>query len=135
AQLANDAFAAPRTIRVGGRVVQNNVLASAEPNEPRHARAKAAHSLWFKFKAPATGRFQLSTEASSFDTRLAVYRGNALSSLKGVGSNDDASNRTVSSRLTFKATKGTVYRIALDGVKTRVSTGIGDAVLSLKRPG
>ena len=133
ANYPNDAFAAARSIRVGRRVVENNELATAERGEPRHARLRAQHSLWFRFRAPATGRFRLSTEGSSFDTRIAVYRGGALGSLRRVASNDDASARTVSSRLTFRATRGTTYRIALDGTRSGVSSGQGDAVLTLSR--
>src|SRR4051812_340641 len=67
---ANDAFASARGLRVGKRAIQSTA-------EPRHAGRPAAKSLWSSFRAPRTGRFLLTTEASSFDTPAAVYRGTA----------------------------------------------------------
>jgi hypothetical protein len=130
---ANDAFASARSLRVGKGAIQSTALASAEANEPRHAGRPAAKSLWFRFRAPRTGRYRLTTEASSFDTLLAVYRGNSLTDLHKVAANDDANGRTVSSGLTFRATKGVVYRIALDGFKSSHAGGSGDGVLTLTR--
>jgi hypothetical protein len=130
---ANDAFASARSLRVGKRAIQSTELASAEANEPRHAGRPATKSLWFRFRAPRTGRFRLTTEASSFDTLLAVYRGNSLTGLHKVAANDDANKRTVSSGLTFRATKGVVYRIALDGFKSSHAGGSGDGVVTLNR--
>ena len=127
----NDDFSSAAPIR--RRVVQNNEVATAERGEPRHTGIRATRSLWYRFRAPASGTFQLSTEGSSFDTRVAVYRGGAISSLRRVASNDNASRRTVSSRVRFGARRGVTYRIAVDGKRSRISAGLGDVVLTVSR--
>ena len=133
AAFPNDAFARPRSLRVGGRIVQSNELATAEAGEPANAGAPAAQSLWFKFRPRRTGRVRLATEGSSFDTRIGVYRGTAVARLQRVASNDDATRRTVSSAVVFRARRGLTYRIAVDGIESRNAAGAGDVVLTLAR--
>jgi hypothetical protein len=54
------------------------------------------------------------TIGSRFDTLLAVYTGNSVSSLAPVASdNDSGPNR--SSRVVFNAVAGTSYRLTIDG--------------------
>jgi outer membrane protein assembly factor BamB len=57
------------------------------------------------------------TQDSNFDTVLAVYQGNTLSTLVEVASNDDTEHAAFKwkSRLNFNATAGTTYSIAVDG--------------------
>ncbi len=66
--------------------------------------------------APSNGKVIAHTEGSDFDTLLAVYRGGTLSSLLPVASDDD-SGQGLSSWLSFRATAGTSYQIALDGYR------------------
>ena len=133
AAFPNDAFARPRSLRLGGRRVLRNQIATAEAGEPANAGAPAAQSLWFKFLPRRTGRVRLATEGSSFDTRIGVYRGTAVASLQRVASNDDATRRTVSSAVVFRARRGITYRIAVDGIESRNAAGAGDVVLTLAR--
>src|SRR5262249_30122891 len=49
-----------------------------------------------------------------FDTLLGVYTGSAVNSLTAVASNDDFGSGTTS-QVTFAATAGTTYYIAVDG--------------------
>jgi hypothetical protein len=90
-------------------------LGTKEAGEPNHAGNAGGKSVWYRWVAPATGTFTLSTEGSDFDTLLAVYTGTAVGSLTAVASNDDESASILTSRLTFSATSGVTYRIALDG--------------------
>jgi hypothetical protein len=46
---------------------------------------------------------------------LAVYTGAAVNALSQVAANDDEAQGVVTSRVSFNATSGTTYRIAIDG--------------------
>jgi hypothetical protein len=88
-----------------------NAEATAQAGEPSHAPpASPAHSLWWTWTAPASGSFILDAENSYFATALAVYTGTALGSLTRVADNSMNGNQ-----MTFSATAGTAYQIAVDG--------------------
>ena len=112
---ANDAFAA-RKVLAGTTFTTNavSVNATAEAGEPAHAGRTAAKSLWWSWTAPASGRMVIHTAGSNFDTVLAVYTGTVLAALTPVAGNDDAPG-TATSAVTFAATGGTTYQIAVDG--------------------
>ncbi len=93
----------------------SNATATAEPGEPAHAGSAALHSVWWNYLALATGRVEIETYGSSFDTRLAVYTGNAPGALTLVAENDDHSVDVPQSRVVIDVTAGTVYRVAVDG--------------------
>lgn len=99
---------------VTAQITTTNLGASAEPNEPIHAGNGPAVSIWWKWTAPASGSVEISTHGSSIDTLLAVYSGTSLGTLTAVASNDDADGQ-LTSRVTFNATAGTTYNIAVDG--------------------
>jgi len=90
-------------------------LGTKEAGEPNHAGNAGGKSVWYRWTATATGPVTVSTEGSDFDTLLAVYTGTAVNGLAPVASNDDADVGILTSRLTFSATNGTIYRIAVDG--------------------
>lgn len=114
-QLTNDAFASRQTLTGNSGTVQGtNACASAEANEPPHAGQAAQHSLWFTWTPTVSGPVVFNTLGSNFDTVLAVYTGNSLGSLVEVASNDNSGSAQTSS-LTFNATPGVQYQIALDG--------------------
>lgn len=111
----NDAFAQPLTLSEDtSERIGDARSATAEAGEPAHAGVAAAHSVWFTYTAPATRTVSFDTCGSLFDTRVAVYTGATLGALVPVASDDDSSCGT-SSRVTFAATAGTTYRIAVDG--------------------
>ncbi len=114
---ANDDFASATTFTVGSAspLTGTNVGAGKETGEPNHAGFNGGRSVWWRFTAPTNGTMTLSTQGSEFDTLLAVYTGTAVGSLTTVGANDDFSSPERWSRLTFTATAGTTYRIAVDG--------------------
>jgi hypothetical protein len=93
----------------------SNLGATKEPGEPAHAGNAGGKSLWWSWTTPAEGTVTLDTVGSSFDTLLAVYTGEAASNLVSVAASDDMPWYTVTSRLDFFATLGTVYRICVDG--------------------
>jgi subtilisin-like proprotein convertase family protein len=112
---ANDAFALPLTLTgPSGTVRGSNLGATREAGEPAHANNPGGRSVWFVWQAPAEGPYVFDTFGTAFDTVLGVYRGDALSGLIEVAASDDAAG-TPQSSVTFLATTGTTYRIAVDG--------------------
>jgi uncharacterized repeat protein (TIGR01451 family) len=116
ARPANDAFASRVTLSgTGGTATGTSLLATEEAGEPSHGGSGGAHSVWWKWTAPAAGQVTLATAGSGFDTLLAVYTGSAVASLTNVAGNDNASGATTASSLLFEAQSGTQYQIAVDG--------------------
>jgi hypothetical protein len=111
----NNPFATPRVIAGStGRTTATNVGATKETGEPIVAGNAGGKSIWFSWRAPATGRWTFGTQGSSFDTLLGVYTGTAVNALRLVGSNDNVFGTTTSA-VSFNATAGTTYRIVVDG--------------------
>ena len=74
--LANDSYAAAAALDgTTGTVTGGNNGATKEAGEPAVAGNPGGASVWWKFKAPATGRLTLSTAGSGLNTLLGVYRG------------------------------------------------------------
>src|SRR6185503_12736521 len=116
---ANDAFADRITVTGShfNNVSGDNTGATREPNEPFHADVLGGKSVWWSWTAPASGGVTLTTGGSVIDTALGVYTGNSLANLVLVAGNDEdpLSSVGLESRVTFNATSGTTYQIAVDG--------------------
>jgi alpha-tubulin suppressor-like RCC1 family protein len=114
----SDAFAgAPALAGANGAVFGTTAGATGEAGEPNHAGSSGAlNSVWCRWTAPASGSVTFDTTGSSFDTTLAVYTGGAVNALTQVAANNNIAAGNTRSRVTFAATAGTVYRIAIDGV-------------------
>ncbi len=113
----NDHFAAATLLAgANGRATGTNHTATRETGEPDHAGNPGVGSVWWTWTAPANGTYRWSTAGSTFDTLLAVYTGGAVATLTEVASNDESPNiGDNTSELSFAATAGTTYRIAVDG--------------------
>jgi hypothetical protein len=112
----NDNFAAAATLTgTSTSVSGTNLNATKEVNEPSHAGNAGGKSVWWTWTAPSSGNAVIDTNGSSFDTLLAAYTGTAVSSLTQIAADND-SGPNLTSRVTFAATAGVVYRIAVDGV-------------------
>ncbi|HKS38179.1 MAG TPA: immunoglobulin domain-containing protein, partial [Verrucomicrobiae bacterium] len=124
---------------IGGNVGTgrgNNTGATKQPGEPNHARKPGTNSVWVTWTPPLGGLLggvaYFDTAGSSFDTIIAVYRGDNVTNLTLVAANDDSvecGDETRSyhtSSVRFKVELGAVYRIAVDGV----AGAKGDIVLS-----
>lgn len=112
----NDNFASPRFLPgPNGTVSASNVAATKESGEPNHAGNAGGRSVWYTWTAPAPGPVTFHTRGSSFDTLLAVYHGGSVGGLTLVAASDDISPTVRQSSVTFTATAGMVYRIAVDG--------------------
>lgn len=114
---SNDLFANRAVVSgLNASAVGFNVLATKEPLEPNHAGNTGGKSLWWTSTAPASGAASVTTIGSSFNTVLAVYTGTALGSLSLVAANDNDPYGDFTSLVSFTATAGTTYQIAVDGV-------------------
>ena len=83
--------------------------------QPRHAGASLPlASAWWSWTAPTDGQVTVSTLGSDFDTTLAAYTGTSLENLTEVAANDDFQG-VVTSQISFAASRGTDYAIAVDG--------------------
>ena len=101
--------------------------ATKEPGEPNHAKNSGGNSVWFKWTAPADGRYTANTAFSVWDhpnTLLAVYTGTRVDQLTLVAENDDSPpdrlrrGDTTAEKLSwllFDAIAGTTYYFAVDG--------------------
>jgi hypothetical protein len=111
---ANDYFAQGTSIAGdGGAVAGDNWYATQEVGEPEHGGLGGA-SVWYRWTAPSTGPATFDVCTSYFDTLLAVYTGDSVGGLTRVVQNDDDCGYGAS-RVSFQATAGVVYNIALDG--------------------
>jgi hypothetical protein len=111
----NDNFADRYLINgLSGQTTGTNINSTSEPGEPIHARSGGGRSVWWEWVAPQSGFAEITTFGSNYDTVLAVYTGNTVSSLTEIASNDDYGG-TRQSRVGFNANSGNSYKIAVDG--------------------
>ncbi len=126
----NDNFANAQALLGGFSSVSGNTAnATKQGGEPNHAGNVGGHSIWYTWTAPSTKAVTIDTINSSFNTLLAVYTGSSLSGLTLVTSNDDIAAGNPRSRVTFNATAGTTYSIAVDGF----NGASGNVVLTLNQ--
>ena len=128
---SNDMFASATVISGSSlSIAGSTVNATKQSGEPSHAGNSGGHSIWYTWVAPASGTATITTAGSSFDTLLAVYTGSSVSALSTKASNDDASRTTLTSKVSVKVTKGTTYRIAIDGY----AGASGSTLLNISAP-
>lgn len=131
APIPNDAFASAVLLEgTEGSVTGGNTTATKQAGEPAVAGDTGGASIWYRFKAPATGKLQLSTKGSTFDTLLGLYRGASVSSLKKVATNDNANKAKVWSAVTAEVERGKTYYVVIDGRRIGGGADQGTAALS-----
>ncbi|HEY3024869.1 MAG TPA: NF038122 family metalloprotease [Pyrinomonadaceae bacterium] len=127
----NDNFANARVI-VGctGSVSGTDLNATKEIGEPNHSPDNngGTHSVWYQWQSPSSGSVTFTTAGSGYDTVLGIYSGTSVNTLTLIGKNDDIPDvpgqpHQVTSSVTFPASAGTVYRIAVDGYNNGGSGG------------
>ena len=115
----NNDFASPQLINgCSGSVTGTNVGANKEIGEPSHDPLGDAGggSVWYQWTAVTSTSVTITTAGSDYDTMLGVYTGNAVGGLTTIAKNDDVElGEITTSTVTFTATAGTVYKIAVDG--------------------
>lgn len=94
---------------------RSNAGYSAElPDEPDHANGAPARSVWYQWTSTVGGTAVVDTLGSALDTRLAVYQGSSLKTLRPVAANDDDAGRKTS-KVSFGLRARDTYWIAVDG--------------------
>ncbi len=122
---ANDNFASAQTIGgTSGSATGSNTWATLESGEPAHAGVTGGASVWYRWRAPADGSATVTTTGSAFDTVLAAYTGISVTALSSIAANNDA-NGTKQSQITFRATSGTTYNIAVAGYGSGAAAATG----------
>jgi hypothetical protein len=104
----NDEFA-DRSLLIGENATAtgSNVGSSSEIGEP------GQRTIWWKWTAPSTGAFTITTLGSTFPTWLAIYTGNSIENLRFITDNLYYTNENA--RLTIKAEAGVEYQIQVSG--------------------
>lgn len=102
----------------------SNVEATPEVGEPEHAGKEGGVSVWYSWTPSQNGTAEVNTCESSagLDTLLAVYTASGavppFSNLAEVAGSDDSDvcgGFSLASRVSFDASAGTTYYIAVDG--------------------
>lgn len=110
---ANDAFANDEVLSgTFPFAVGENWGATKEAGEPSHAGDKGGASTWYSWTAPRAG-VVFGFACASFESLFGVYTGGAVSALAPVTSLKTAEFEC--EELSFFASAGTTYRIAVDG--------------------
>lgn len=99
----NDLFAAAQRISTWhGLILGSTAFATSEHRE------RARRSVWFTWRAPASGRLALE---AGLGTEVSIYTGTSVSALQPVAAG--------AASVTFTASRGTRYQIAVDGIRTK----------------
>ena len=120
---ANDNFASAASLTGSSAIASGtNVNATKEIGEPNHGGDAGGKSVWWNWTAPSSGNVVIDTNGSSFDTLLGVYTGSAVNALTTIASDNNSGSNGLTSKVSFAATAGVVYRIAVDGVAGAAGT-------------
>lgn len=124
---ANDDFASAAPLTLNGTSLVLNaesMAATRETGEPQHGPGDVTTdpgslggaSVWWRWTANAGGTLLVNTSGSLFDTMLAAYAGDSLTTLTQLDSNDDVQAGIMrTSTIDFPVVYGTTYFIAVDG--------------------
>lgn len=115
-KLAGDNFSTALTLAgTSATVIRTNLGFTKETGEPFHAGNPGGKSIWWRWVAPVSGNFTLSTAGTPFNSLLGVYTGTSVSALTHIASGSSSLGDTNGSQVSFAATQGTAYYIAVDG--------------------
>ncbi len=129
---ANDHVASAASISTGQTASGTNVLATLETGEPFPSgfdSASYTKSVWWKWTPSESRRYSISTEGSVFDTILSVWTG--AGPFVPIAANDDLDGAHTTSRVSFFATAGVSYQIAVAGK----SAAEGSIVMAIRTDG
>jgi hypothetical protein len=93
----------------------STVGATMELGEPGTAFAFGTGSVWWKWRAPASGPVELSTTGSAMDTVLGVYVVDPDDRWQLIGENDNETPSTTSSAMRIEAIAGQTYWFMVGG--------------------
>jgi hypothetical protein len=142
APLANDNFADAEVLNgaLPIEVTRSNVEATKEEGEPFHGpMGSKGHSIWFEWEATATGFVTVGTCGGDFEAVTSVYAGTKVDELTKVAGDFETQGPGCPAfdgrEVTFKATSGSVYMIAVDGEAFYVPPGeppVGEGTIALQ---
>lgn len=112
----NDDFASATLISgSSGTTSGDNTGATQETEEPEFLKVNGdGRSIWWRWIAPESTRYQFDTTGSGRDTILGVYQGTTLVDLAPLLEIDDGATDSLESKGAFVAVAGTEYFIAVD---------------------
>jgi hypothetical protein len=115
---SNDYFFGAQEISGNSTTVAGTtLLATREYDEPDHypddSSLLGEHSVWYRWTAPSSGPVEMNTCQANISSTIAVYTGSAVFALNRVADNRSACPSGLGSKVTFDATAGTTYRIAV----------------------
>ena len=131
---ANDDYASATQLDgLNPVVTATNAKASAQSNEPAHAGRAARRSLWYRWTAPVSTRYQAGVVSAQLNPVVAVYTGSSLTSLVSVASAvSTATDAEVNNAIAgFDALAGTTYLIAVDSAVIGTTEVNGEFTLTL----
>lgn len=141
----NDDFAMAEDLgaTVPVQVERSNYAATEEPGEPRLiSSVRTGHSVWFKWKAPATGAVTVNTCGPGiwFPAVLGVYVGPGLGALtevagEAVGRGPECAGGEAGAAASFWAVEGVEYSLLVDGYQQfaeGISPGQGSFRLNIE---
>lgn len=109
---ANDAFADRMTLEGSSTTMAGwNIGAHRELFEPAHAGLSGGRSVWYRWRAPASGRATVTVDGDIAATLLAVYTGGSMQNLQPAANNAGSQQTAIE----FDAVAGEDYALAVDG--------------------
>jgi hypothetical protein len=111
----NDAFADAKVLTgLVDDAHTSNLGATTEPADPsRVAGYDSNATVWYRWRAPASGPVAVDSGGSDCSTVLGVYTGTSSRDRVSVG--EARGYRSDAGRVAFQASEGTEYRIVMDG--------------------
>lgn len=129
----NDSFSSRITL-TGSQVTATgtNVAATVQSGENLQNGLFGA-TVWWSWQAPSNGWVRIDTAGSSFDTVLQISRGASVATQTVVAFNDQKPGwvSDYDSSVTFLATAGTVYNIAVGGWVSQTAPETGTVALQI----
>ena len=115
---SNDNFALRESLGTAANisVVKSVFHATAEVGEPALAGLNPVRSVWFSWKAPASGNLSLHTGGSDFANVFGIYTGTSLANLKLLQGR--SSPALAANPIVVPVIAGSDYVIKVDGVKS-----------------
>ena len=94
----------------------------------------AYNTVWYGWRAPEAGRTRVVVTNVTFDTRVAVYRGDSVGTLRQVAADEGRDAADPGARAVFEAESGVDYAIQVDGGNYGGRSGDFRLVLVLDHP-
>ncbi|MFM8524921.1 MAG: Calx-beta domain-containing protein, partial [Cyanobacteriota bacterium] len=114
---SNDSWNTAAPLALGTAVTANNRTANGDASEPQLSGGSNQHSLWWGYTAPTNlpggSRLTISTQGSSFNTRIGLYLA-STNGLQEIELNNNGAEDGAA-RITFQPEAGNTYLIQVDG--------------------